>query len=93
MKNRNSNALVERHSNIERLRATARKSANKSELSHAMAGSNNKPYKTLKQFLDEMFTEQFVQFTSNVKRLNGQSEVGEDIILLDRFEQNEQFLM
>jgi hypothetical protein len=55
-------------------------------------GSNNKPYKTLKQFLDDMFTEQFVQFTSNIKRLNGQNQVGEDIILLDRFEQNEQFL-
>ena len=58
-----------------------------------MLGSNNKPYKSLKQFLDDMFTEQFVQFTSNVKRLNGQNQVGEDIILLDRFEQNEQFLM
>jgi len=59
MKNRNSNALVERHSNIERLRATARKS-HRSGISSQMMGSNNKPYKTLKQFLDEMFTEQFV---------------------------------
>jgi len=56
MKNRNSNALVERHSNIERLRATARKS-HRSGISSQMMGSNNKPYKTLKQFLDEMFTE------------------------------------
>lgn len=36
-----------------------------------------------------MFTEQFVQFTANIKRLNAQNQVGEDIILLDRFEQNE----
>ena len=31
-----------------------------SGISSKMLGSNNKPYKTLKQFLDDMFTEQFV---------------------------------
>lgn len=69
MKNRNSNALQSRHSNIERLRATARKSQ-RSFVSSSKQ-SNNKPYKTLKQFLDDMFTEQFVQFTNQVKRHNG----------------------
>lgn len=32
-----------------------------------------------------MFTEQFVSFTNNIKRLNSQNQVGEDIILIDRF--------
>jgi len=39
-----------------------------------------------------MFSEQFVQFTNTVKRNNAQNQVGEDIILLDRFDENEQFL-
>ena len=51
--------------------------------------ASNKQYKSLKQFLDDMFSEQFVQFTNDIKSLNGQNQVGEDIILLDRFEQNE----
>ena len=39
-----------------------------------------------------MFTEQFVSFTNKIKRLNCQNQVGEDIILLDKFDQNEAFL-
>ena len=39
-----------------------------------------------------MFTEQFVQFTNHIKRLNGQNQPADDIILLDRFAQNEEFL-
>ena len=39
-----------------------------------------------------MFTEQFVQFTNHVKRLNSQSSPGDDIVLMDRFDQNEAFL-
>ena len=39
-----------------------------------------------------MFSEQFVQFTNTVKRNNAQNQVGEDIILLDRFDENEQLL-
>jgi hypothetical protein len=53
---------------------------------------SDKQYKTLKQFLDDMFTDQFVNFTNNIKRLNSQNQVGEDIILLDRFDKNEVFL-
>ena len=40
-----------------------------------------------------MFSEQFVKFTNQTKKLNAQNQVGEDILLLDKFEQNEQFLM
>lgn len=39
-----------------------------------------------------MFTDQFVAFTNNIKRLNSQNQVGEDVIILDRFEANETFL-
>ena len=56
---------------------------------HNKQSASNKHYKSLKQFLDDMFSEQFVQFTNDVKNLNGQNQVGEDIILLQRFEQNE----
>ena len=54
--------------------------------------TSSKQYKTLKQFLDEMFTEQFVQFTNSVKRLNVQMEGSDDLIMQDRFQQNEQLL-
>ena len=86
--------MTQRHSNIEKLR----KSSRPSQKSFVSSSTNNKQslankqYKTLKQFLDDMFSEQFVQFTNNVKRTNGQNQAGEDIILLDRFEENEQFL-
>lgn len=39
-----------------------------------------------------MFTDQFVNFTHNIKRQNSQNQVGEDIILLDRFDANETLL-
>lgn len=39
-----------------------------------------------------MFTDQFVTFTNNIKRLNSQNQVGEDVIILDRFDKNETFL-
>jgi hypothetical protein len=44
-----------------------------------------------------MFTEQFVQFTNSVKRLNTQMEGNDDLLLQDqkekRFKQNELLLM
>lgn len=40
-----------------------------------------------------MFTDQFVKFTDRIKTLNGESLPADDIVLQDRFEQNEQFLM
>ena len=36
-----------------------------------------------------MFSDQFVVFTERIKRLNHQNQVGEDILILDRLEQNE----
>jgi hypothetical protein len=64
---KNSKTMSQRHSNIEKIRRTSRLSSNS-----FIAGDNTKgeQYKTLKQFLDDMFTEQFVTFTNNVKRLN-----------------------
>ena len=58
---------------------------------HNKQSASNKQYKSLKQFLDDMFSEQFVQFTNDIKSLNGQNQEDgeEDPILLDRFEQNE----
>jgi hypothetical protein len=52
----------------------------------------SKQYASLKEFLDEMFTEQFVQFTQNVKRFNSQSHASDDVIMMDRFYQNEAFI-
>lgn len=88
MKNRNSKTMTQRHSNIEKLRKTSRNSQKSFVSSNTKnnESSTTKQYKTLKQFLDDMFSEQFVQFTNTVKRYNGQNHVGEDIILLDRFD-------
>ena len=47
----------------------------------------------MKQFLDDMFSDQFVKFTNHIKKLNAQNHVGEDIVMMDKFEQNEQMLM
>lgn len=102
-KNRNSKTMTQRHSNIEKIRKTARNSAmDVSQVSAstpkggngqvALTSTSSKQFKTLKQFLDEMFTDQFVQFTNSIKRLNVQLEGSDDLILQDRFKQNEQLL-
>jgi hypothetical protein len=66
---KNSKTMTRRHSNIEKIRKSARNSAisqisgSTPKTAKAKAGvtsSSSKQYKTLKQFLDEMFTEQFV---------------------------------
>ena len=92
--------MTQRHSNIEKIRKTrqsslspvSRNAPQGAQAQVALTSTSSKQYKTLKQFLDEMFTEQFVQFTTSVKRLNLQTEGKDDLILQDRFKQNEQLL-
>lgn len=92
-KGRNSKTMTQRHSNIEKIRKTARNSAvshvsgstPKGGQAQGVASTSSKQYKTLKQFLDEMFTDQFVQFTNSVKRLNMRIEGSDDLIMQDRF--------
>jgi hypothetical protein len=64
--------MTQRHSNIEKLRKTSRNSQKSfiSSNTQNQASTTTKQYKTLKQFLDDMFSEQFVQFTNSVKRYN-----------------------
>ena len=46
----------------------------------------------MNQFLDDMFTEQFVAFTTNVKRSILGLEDGEDYYMRERFNDHQRFL-
>ena len=97
-------SISQRHSNIEKLRKSQRPSqigvgqfnldAEKAEVPGTISDNTatSKQYKTLQQFLDDMFTNSFVRFTHNVKRANGGLMAGEEILVKDQFRTNEAFL-
>lgn len=81
--------ISRRHSNISKIRKSARPSS-RSDL----VGEVNidRQFKSLKEFLADMFTDQFVNFTSTVKRINQINNINDDPTVQDKFEENKQFL-
>jgi hypothetical protein len=82
--------ITKRHSNIEKIRKSSRLSS-RSDLG---AGQNmeGQQFKTLKEFLNDMFTDQFVNYTNEIKRVNLASNAYADPQLQARFQKNEEFL-
>lgn len=50
----------------------------------------DRSYLTIKSFLDDIFSEQFVKFTNHSKMINQQN--GEDLVQKDQFLQNQEVL-
>lgn len=87
----NKEVLNARYSNISALRKT--NISQHSGYTKSLIGGD-KPFQTLEQFLDEMFTSKFVSFTERVRRLNSLSfsKLARDEDMIKRIKSNSYLL-